>query len=65
MIRFFKRNLKLSVRKPEVTSLGRATFNPENVKVFYDKLGDIYEFNASQIWNIDETGVFTLFVYLY
>ena len=53
MTSFLKRNLKLSIRKPKTTSLGIATsFNAENVKVFYDKLGevmDIYKFSASQI----------------
>ena len=53
MTSFLKRNLNLSIRKPEATSLGRATsFNTKNVKVFYDKLDevmDIYKFSASQI----------------
>ena len=53
MTSFLKRNLKLSIRTPKPTSLGRATsFNTENVKVFYDKLGevmDIYKFSASTV----------------
>lgn len=61
---FLKRNSELSIRKPEPTSLGRATsFNKTNVKLFYDKLGEIldrYKFPPSRIWNIDETGVPTV-----
>ena len=67
MTSFFKINPKLSIRKPEAASVGRATsFNAENVKnVFYDQLGevmDIYKFRTSQIWNVDETGVSTVVI---
>lgn len=57
-------SLEPSIRKPEPTSLGRATsFNKTSIRLFYDKLGtvmDKYIFPPSRIWNIDETGVPTV-----
>ena len=60
---FKKRNPDLVLRTPETTSLMRATgFNKPQVDRFYDlllKLQEHFGFQASQIYNTDETGVST------
>ena len=60
---FLTRN-KLSMRKPELTSLNRATaFNPVSTGKFFDNLESVlkqYQFSANDIFNADETGVRTV-----
>lgn len=52
------------LRTPEATSLMRSTgFNKPQVDPFYDLLFNLYEkfnFQVSQIYNADETGVLTV-----
>lgn len=61
---FMKRHPRLSLRKPENTSLSRSTsFNKTNVMDFYENYSRAlqkYPFTASRIFNLDETGVMTV-----
>ena len=61
---FMKRDQHLSLRKPESTSLARATsIKPTNVDNFFENLGSVsdkYKFNNCDIYNIDETCVTTV-----
>lgn len=61
---FMKRNINLSIRSPEATSLSRTTsFNRTNVHAFFEKYRSVierYKLSPSRIWNMDETGVTTV-----
>ena len=64
LVGFMSRHKRLSLRKPESTSLGRAAcFNQTNLDSFYNNLREVYQqfgFLPQDIWNVDETGVTTV-----
>jgi transposase-like protein len=63
---FRLRHPNISLRKPEATSLSRATsFNKHNISSFFENLKNLYnrhKFGPESIYNIDETGITTVHV---
>ena len=60
----FMQRHHLTLRKAEATSYGRATaFNKKNVSNYFDNLYSVmekYQFDPGYIFNMDETGCFTV-----
>lgn len=61
---FMSRHNNMSLRKPQATSLSRATsFNKHNVSSFFNKYKELlnkYHFAAENIYNVDESGISTV-----
>ena len=61
---FMKRHEKISLRKPEATSINRiVSFNKDSVEMFFDNLKSIqaeYNFQPNDIFNVDESGLSTV-----